>query len=137
MLSRFLRAPTLRGLMLAFTAVQVAAAPLMTRQTDSAAFVLEANGAFGAITRRADGRNYWATSQSGPPLGVKVDGVLHVPDSAAWDASARRLTLRYAKVGVIASLKAEAKVSHATLELVAVEPAGRATLALWGPSELA
>ena len=127
------RARTLNGLLLAFAAIQASAAPLVTWQTDSTEFALDASGALSAITRRADGRNYLATNQSAPLLSVKVDRIFHTPDSAAWDGSAKQLTLRYTKAGVTASIKAEAKASHLTLELVAVAPEGRADLALWGP----
>ncbi len=126
-------ARTLHGLLLALAAIQATAAPLVTWQTDSAAFVLEASGAFSSIARRTDGRNYLATNQPAPLLSLKVDGTFQAPDSVMWDSPAKQLTLRYAKAGVTASIKAEAKASHVTLELVAVEPAGRASLALWGP----
>lgn len=109
------------------------AAPPVTWQTDSAAFAIDANGSFSSITRRSDGRNFLATNQPAPLLSVKVDGVFHAPDGAVWNASANQLTLRFAKAGVTASIKAEAKASHVTLELVAAEPAGRISVALWGP----
>ena len=117
------RARTLHGLLLAFAAIQASGAPLVTWQTDSTEFALDASGALSAITRRTDGRNYLATNQSAPLLSVKVDRIFHTPDSAAWDGSAKQLTLRYTKAGVTASIKAEAKASHLTLELVAVAPA--------------
>ena len=109
------------------------AAPLVTWETDGSAFTVDDRGSFAAITRRIDGRNYLATNEPAPLLSVKVAGALHVPDTAAWDASAKRLTLRFPKAGLVASVRVEAWASHVTLELVAVEPAERATLALWGP----
>ena len=133
MLFHSLRPQTLLGLLLALATIQTTAAPLVTWQTDSTAFALDASGAFTSITRRTDGHNYLATNQPAPLLSVEVDGAFHVPDRAAWDAPAKQLKLRYTKAGITASIKAEAKATHVTLELVGVEPEGRATLALWGP----
>ena len=133
MLSGFLRAAVLLGLMLAFPAVQVAAASLVSWPTDAAAFAIETNGSFASISRRADARNYLAASQLAPLLSVRVDGTVHAPDNAVWDAIANRLTLRYSKAAVTATLRVELKSTHLTLELVEIRPAARADLVLWGP----
>ena len=90
-------------------------------------------GSFSSISRRADARNYLAASQPAPLLSVRLDGTLHAPDNAVWDSSANRLTLRYTKAGVMALLWVQAKSTHLTLELLEVQPPGRAELVLWGP----
>ena len=113
--------------------VVAAPTPLVTWQTDGVAFSVDDNGSFGQIRRRTHARNYLATNEPAPLLSVKVGGVLHAPDSAGWDASAKRLTLRFDKAGVTASIKAEAGPSHVALELIAIEPASRVTVVVWGP----
>ena len=112
------------------------AAPLTRWQTSGATFQPGRNGSWESIARRSDGREYLATNQPAPILSVRVDGVLHAPATALWDAATRELSLGYGTAGVTARLRARLLDSHLTLELVALEPAGaveRVTLVLWGP----
>jgi hypothetical protein len=88
------------------------------------------------VSRRSDGREYLAPGQPAPILSVRVDGTVHAPTTAAWDATARTLSLGYAPAGVTARVRVETRESHLTLELVGLEPATaveRVSLALWGP----
>lgn len=110
-----------------------AATPLVVWQTDGVSIALEANGSLSSLARRTDGREYLATNQPAPLLSVRIGGTLHAPDQATWEASARKLTLRYAKAGASAVLRVDTKPTHLALELVEVQPAGAADLVLWGP----
>ncbi|MBI3867556.1 MAG: hypothetical protein HY299_03410 [Verrucomicrobia bacterium] len=118
---------------IAFLGSDLAAAPLATWSTDTCTLELDSKGAVVALSSRAHAHNYLATNQNAPLLSVRVDGALHPPDSAAWDSSASRLTLRYNRAGVTASIRVDAKPTHLVLELIDVQPPGRAALALWGP----
>jgi hypothetical protein len=86
-----------------------------------------------AFSRKSDGQEFLAPGQPAPVLSLRSSGTLHAPDSAAWDAADRRLTLRYGNAGLTATVRALAKPTHLTLELTGVTPAGAADLALWGP----
>ena len=119
--------------LLMLTAFNCAAAkPFVTLQTRNATFGLDETGSLAAISRNADGRNYLAASQPAPLLSVRLDGKLHAPIRATWEAQTRRVTLHYA-TGASAALTAEAKPTHLVFEVVGLQPTNRVELILWGP----
>ena len=114
----------------------VTAASLVRWQTSEATFAAGTQGTWESVSRRSDGREYLAPGQPAPILSVRVDGTLHAPTTAAWDATSRTLSLGYAPAGVTARVRVETREAHLTLELVGVEPAtavDRVSLVLWGP----
>jgi hypothetical protein len=114
----------------------VTAASLVRWQTSEATFTAGTQGTWESVSRRSDGREYLAPGQPTPILSVRVDGTLHAPTTAAWDATARTLSLGYAPAGVTTRVRVETREAHLTLELVGVEPAtavDRVSLVLWGP----
>jgi len=112
-----------------------AASPLVTWETSSAAFTLGSDGHWIAITGRGVGNrpNYLAPGQPAPLLSIRTAGTLHAPDEARCDASNQRLTLHYRKAGITAVVQVKAGAHHVTFGLVDVQPADKASLALWGP----
>ncbi len=104
-------------------------------RTKAASFELDAKGSLAAIRRSGDARNLLAADQPAPLLQLRLGGQWHAPSSAAWDAVAGLLTLRYDD-GVSARLRLAAKPTHLTLELVEVSPIGAADLVWWGPYPL-
>lgn len=112
------------------------AAPLAQWQTKEATFAAGTQGAWESVSRRSDGREYLASGQPAPILSVRVGGTLHAPATAAWDDTARTLSLGYSAAGVTARVRVDTRESHLTLELVGLEPAAaveRVSLVLWGP----
>lgn len=116
--------------------VWVTAAALPRWQTSGVTFQPGDQGGWESIARRSDGREYLAAQQPAPILSVRLDGTLHAPVTASWDAAARELVLGYGTAGVMARVRVASQDSHLTMELVGLEPAGavgRVTLAMWGP----
>jgi hypothetical protein len=130
--------PTLAALMAlavmasVVTAHADAAPTIVTLRTRSAVFGIDAKGSLSMLSVRGRG-DCLAVGQPAPLLSVRVDGKLHAPDRADWDAQKRQLTLRYADVGVTAVVSAEAKPGHLVLTVADLQPAGRTDLAVWGP----
>jgi hypothetical protein len=122
-------------LWLAMSAAAFAAAeqPLVTLRTRDATFAISGVGSLCELSRNTDHRSYLATNQPAPLLSVRVSGKLHAPNSAAWEAQTKRLTLRFAEAGVSAILTVEAKPTHVVFEVVDVQPTNRVELVLWGP----
>ncbi len=106
---------------------------VITWRTDSATFSLDEGGSISGITRATGGENYLAPGQPAPLLSLRVDGKLHGPKSASWDAANRRLTLRYGMAGLSAVVSVAAKPSHVVFEVQEVQPLERVDLVLWGP----
>lgn len=111
----------------------LAAEPLVTLRAQQAAFGIDAKGSLGVLARNDDGRNYLAPGQPAALLSVRVAGKLHPPDSAAWDAPARRLTLKFNAAEVTAVVIAQAKPTHVVFELAQLQPTNRVELIMWGP----
>lgn len=107
--------------------------PRASFRTQHATFSISEQGALCALTRNADGRSYLAAAQPTPLLSVRVAGWLHAPNHAQWEATQRRLTLRFDDIGIRAVIAAEAKPTHVVFELVELQPADRVELILWGP----
>ncbi len=107
--------------------------PLVQLQTESATLSIGSNGSLIAFSRRSDALDYLAKNQPAPLLSLRSNGTLHAPDQATWDATAQRLTLRFAKPGLSAQILVVSKPSHLSFELVDVSPAGSADWAVWGP----
>lgn len=108
-------------------------APVLVWRTTHATFVLDGQGSFSDLTRNTDGRKYLATGQPAPLLSLRIAGKVHAPASASWDASTRKLTLRYGQTGASAVLSAEAKPTHVRFEVLEVRPTNAIELVLWGP----
>jgi hypothetical protein len=100
-------------------------------RTRTAAFHIDATGAFGSIT--LNGRNYLVPGQPAPVLSVRVAGKLHAASGAAWDATGNTLTLDYDGIGATATVALHAKPTHVTLELTELHTTDLVELVLWGP----
>ena len=109
---------------------------IVTLRTDSAYFVIQADGSLGSVSRSKGSGNYLAAGQPAPLLSLRFNGRLHAPDRASWDATKGRLTLRYGAAHASAVLTAVAKPTHVVFEIVEVNPAEPVELALWGPYPL-
>jgi len=109
------------------------AAPLVTLRTQTATFGIDRKGSLCALFRNDSARSYLVPRQPSPVLSLRLDGKLHAPDSAAWQAQSQKLTLHYGSAGVTAVLRVRAESSHAVFEVVDLKPADRVELVLWGP----
>jgi hypothetical protein len=115
-----------------FASVLAAAEPVRL-QTDHLLLLLDQRGWLAGLTGRRSGISYLATDQAAPLLQVRTAAGFTSPEAMEWDATSGRMTLRYGSVGVTARLRAEAKATHMTFELLNLDPADKATLVLWGP----
>lgn len=122
-----------RPVLAAVAGISGAAPPgaLRTFTTRESAFSIDAKGSLCAITFH--GRNYLAEGQSAPLLSVRIDGRLHTPTRASWDATKRRLMLAFGEVDGSAVVAIEAKATHVTLELIEWRAARPVELVVWGP----
>ena len=114
-------------------AVSAADAPLVEFRTETAKFGLDAHGSVCTLSRNENDRSYLAAGQPAPLLSLRIAGKFLAPESAAWDADSKRLTLRYGQEDVTAVIRIEAKPTHVTFEVVDVQPVDRIELVLWGP----
>ena len=111
----------------------VGAGEPVTFRTDTAEFTVGSDASLAAVVPSASGRNRIAPGQPSPLLQVRSGGRWHPADAAEWDAGARRFTLRFGDTGISAAVAVGVRPSHVTLELVALGPADRVDLVLWGP----
>lgn len=114
---------------------ETSARPIVDLKTRDAVFTIDAMGSLVAMT--AKGRNLLAPAQPAPVLSLRVDGRLHAPDHAVWNARTHQLTLSYAAAAATAVLAVRAQSSHIRLELTELETASRVELVLWGPYPVA
>jgi hypothetical protein len=120
------------AILLALLTAAAAELPIYLR-TEAATFAIDDQGSLCAISRNSDARNYLAPGQPAPVLRLRSEGQLHLPDSAAWDASAHRLTLRFSGAGASAVLTAGSKPTHVVFEVVEIQATNPIELVLWGP----
>lgn len=113
-------------------AQEARASELMTMNTRSAAFRINATGAMNAI-HGSDGRNYLAQGQPAPLLSLRIADALHPPNRAAWNAAQNTLTLHYDDIGATALLAVREKPTHVTCELTALRGPKPVELVVWGP----
>jgi hypothetical protein len=110
--------------------------PLVTLRTPSATFGIDAHGSVCMISRNENGRSYLAADQPAPLLSLSIDGKLIAPQSAAWVAGTKRLTLQYGQHGPSAVLRVETRPTHLVFELVEIkftQGINRIDFILWGP----
>lgn len=112
-----------------------AAGPAATFATDTAQFVVSAEGNWASVTSAGSGAPVLAPGQPAPILSLRVAGTWHAPVAAEWDDVRGRLTLRYSAVDGRAVLEVRPKSTHLTLELVEAGVAAPAEIeaVLWGP----
>ena len=101
-------------------------------QTESAVFSIDKQGFFTAIIRRTDQRNFLATNKPAPLLSLRVGGELYAPDQVN-PGGHDQLQFHFNRAGVTAVVRAVAKPTHITFELVDAQPLDRVNLVLWGP----
>lgn len=106
---------------------------LVRLPTRSATFGIDTRGSIDAVTGIHNGRNYLAVGQPAPLLSVRVDGKVHAPDRAVWNAPKQHLTLHFPTVDATAVIKAESKPTHVVFEVIDIHPVDRVELVLWGP----
>lgn len=81
----------------------------------------------------ASGIEYLPESVDAPVISLRVDGDFHTPDRMKWRDHDSAMELFFEKTGIQAVIGFESKQSHITLELLSIEPAGKADLLVWGP----
>lgn len=106
---------------------------LVTWQTDSAVFELDAAGSVVAIKPQGTGQNYVAPGQPSPLLSVRLGGKVYPPDTATWDASRKELKLGYSQGNAQAAVKVDAKPTHVAFEVLSVRPVKEIEVVVWGP----
>src|SRR5208282_1600962 len=85
------------------------------------------------LSRNKDGRSYLAADQPAPLLSLRIEGKFIAPETTAWDAETKRLTLQYGSAGAKAVVHIEAKPTHVVFEVLEAQPKERIELVLWGP----
>ena len=135
--TRRLRGCRLSVILISLTVVGMtfpaAGQPLVRLKTQAATFAIDAKGSLCVLSRNDNGHSYLAPGRPAPLLSVRLDGKLHAPDSAAWDARTKRLTLHYGGANATVVLTMEAKPAYAVFEVVEVHPPDGIELVLWGP----
>jgi hypothetical protein len=101
-------------------------------ETGSLAIQLDDTGAVRGLLDRSRGVNYAASGESSPLLAVRIAGQFQAPRAMHYQESAGTLTLQYSD-GVVAVVKAAAKTSHVTFELVSIDSKEKVELVVWGP----
>ena len=94
---------------------------------------LDGTGFFKKLAVQGNERNYIAKGQPAPLLTLRSGEKVFLPQQAAWNAAAERLTLSYGQGGPSAVLAVRIQSTHVTFELIEVTPSERVDLALWGP----
>ena len=107
--------------------------PLVRLRTGSSTFGIDEHGSLCAITRNQDGLSFLTTKQPSPLLSLRMEGKFVAPETAAWDAKTKRLTLDYGAAGARAVIHIEARKTHVILKVLEVQPKERIELVLWGP----
>jgi len=124
---------TILPLVMFATSGPVVAEAILSLKTQTARFGVDAKGSITTITRAETGSSYLAVGQPAPLLSLRVDGKVHRPEGAEWDAAKQRLTLYYGKPGVSACVAVRSKATHVLFEVVEVQPPDKVELVLWGP----
>jgi len=107
--------------------------PLVAWRTQYASFGIDAHGSMCVLSRNENGRSYLASDQPAPLLSVRIEGKLVAPQTAAWSAETKRLTLQYGQTGASVVLHVETRPTHMALEVLEAQPSNRIELVLWGP----
>lgn len=92
---------------------------------------IDKRGAVSAITDTKTKAGYIYEGEASPLLALRIGGVITAPDAMRYDAKTGGMKLSYGTV--TATVSVEVKKTHIVFELVSVEPAGAADIALWGP----
>jgi len=93
---------------------------------------IDDTGALRGLLDRRTGVNYQAPDQSAPLLSVRIAGQIHVSQAMHYEESPNTLTLQYSQ-GVAAVVRAAAKATHVTFEVVSVAPKEKVEAVVWGP----
>ncbi len=130
--SRFLRSMKTTFLLAAALASSSGiTARAATFSTATAAFEVDDAGAIKSI--RVGDHERLAPGNPSPLLQICVDGKWIAPTKAVWNAAGNECTLRYGDAGVTVVVRAEAKPTHLTLEIVSVSPREKVSCVAWGP----
>jgi hypothetical protein len=108
-------------------------APVHPASFQTETFSLEISPAGSLTSLRQDATEFLAANQPAPLLQVRVGGDWHAPQRMTWEAATGRMRLFYESAQLQVELYAQAKPTHVVFELLAVEPADRVELILWGP----
>lgn len=101
-------------------------------ETEWLSIQIDDTGAVRGLVDRRSAVNYGVSLQPAPLLALRIGGQFQIPKTLRTEESAGTLTLQYAE-GVKATVKAVAKTTHVTFELLSVQPEGKAEVAVWGP----
>lgn len=112
---------------------QAAGEPLVLLHTASASFGIDAHGSLCLLSGNENGRSYLAADQPAPLLSLRIQGKLLPPQSAAWNADTKRLTLQYNGNSAQVVLHIEPKLTHVVFEVVDIQSTNEIEMVLWGP----
>jgi len=101
--------------------------------TDGLRVRADARGSLASLWDVANSRERLAAGQAAPLLSIRTAGRAEVPATLAYDAKARVITLGFRPSGVRVRVRATAKPTHLTFEIVGVEPADSVDAVVWGP----
>ncbi len=101
-------------------------------ETEWLSIQIDDTGAVRGLVDRRAGVNYGVLQQSAPLLALRIGGQFQIPKTLREEKSAGTLTLQYAQ-GVTAVVKAVAKTTHVTFELLSVQPPEKVEVVVWGP----
>lgn len=79
------------------------------------------------------GIEYFPENIDAPLLQLRIDGSFHDPNHMEWRSNDSAMELFFEQPGVKAVVRFESRQSHITLELLSVEPEGKADMLVWGP----
>ncbi len=94
---------------------------------------LDGRGQLVSLSGRSDSREYVASGQPAPLLTIRTAGRVESPATLTFDPKTGIATLKYQPSGVIVRVRALAKPTHFTFEIVGVEPGGVVDAVTWGP----
>ncbi len=121
----------LAGLLLSF-ALALPMHGAVVFETEWLSIQIDDTGAVRGLVDRRGGVNYGVPQRPAPLLALRIGGQFQRPQSLREEKSEGTLTLQYTE-GVTATVKAVAKSTHVTFELLSVQPQEKVEVVVWGP----
>jgi hypothetical protein len=101
--------------------------------TEKLRVVIDRRGSLSSLYDIPHKREYLSAKASAPLLSIKADGLWEEPASLTYSAKTQTATVVYPKSGITAYVKIVARPTHVVLELMGLQPEGRADWIRWGP----
>lgn len=124
------RSRALTGLLLSLV-LALAVRGAVVFETEWLSIQLDDTGGRGLADRR-ERVNYGVPQQPAQLLALRIGGQFQTPKTLRAEKSEGTLTLQYSE-GVTAVIKAVAKTTHVTFELLSVQPQEKVEVVVWGP----